>query len=201
MPTIFTIGHSTHPLHRFIALLQQHKIAALADVRSKPYSRTNPQFNRADLKKALNEVGILYVFLGKELGARSEDPACYEQGKVQYGRIALTEQFRYGIGRLHEGMNKFRLTLMCAEKEPLECHRTVLVARHLAERGVDVHHIHADGRLESQAELSERLMRELSLPDSDLFRSHEDMLKHAFKIQEDRIAYAVPASTARSAAG
>lgn len=201
MPTIFTIGHSTHPLHRFIALLQQHRITALADVRSKPYSRTNPQFNREDLKKALKDMGIAYVFLGKELGARSEDPACYEEGKVQFDRLASTEQFRYGVGRVQEGMHKFRLTLMCAEKEPLECHRTVLVARHLDELGIDVQHIHADGRLESQAELSERLMRELALPESDMFRSHEEMLKDAYKMQEDRIAYVAPASLARSAAG
>ncbi len=205
MQTIFTVGHSTHPLNRFIALLQEHNITALGDVRSKPYSRANPQFNREDLKKALKEVGIVYVFLGKELGARSKDPTCYEHGKVQYDRLALTKQFRSGVGRVQEGMTKFRLALMCAEKEPLECHRTVLVARHLAELGIDVQHIHADGHLESQAELNDRLMRELALPESDMFRSHDDILKDAYKIQEDRIAYTMPETApgtpARSAVG
>lgn len=189
---IFTIGHSTHPQERFIAILQQHGITALGDVRSKPYSRTNPQFNREDLKKQLNEVGIAYVFLGKELGARSEDPACYEQGRVQYDRLALTEQFQHGLDRVQEGMKNYRLALMCAEKEPLECHRTVLVARHLASRGISIQHILADGRLESHEAVVNRLMRQLAMPDSDMFRSHDDVVTDAYKIQESRIAYTAP---------
>lgn len=204
--TLFTIGHSTHSLERFIALLKMHDITALCDVRSKPYSRVNPQFNREDLKGELKQSGIAYVFLGKELGARSEDPTCYEEGRVQYDRLAHSEPFRSGLERVQEGMKKFRLTLMCAEKEPLECHRTVLVARYLAALGISIQHIHANGRLESQAELGERLVRELAMPESDMFRTHEDVLKDAFKIQEARIAYttsgtAPAAISSRSAAG
>ena len=86
-------------------------------------------------------------------------------------------------------MNKYRLALMCAEKEPLECHRFVLVARHLAALGIPVQHILADGRLENQADLLERLVRGLGLPESDMFRSHEDVLSDAYRIQESRIAY------------
>jgi uncharacterized protein (DUF488 family) len=187
--TVFTIGHSTHTLERFIALLKLHDITALGDVRSKPYSRTNPQFNREELKKQLRKVDIIYVFLGKELGARSEDPSCYEHGRVQYDRLALTELFRRGLDRVQEGLKRHRLALMCAEKEPLECHRTVLVARHLSALGIRIQHILADGRLESQAHLLERLMRQLALPESDMFRSHEDVLSDAYRIQESRIAY------------
>jgi uncharacterized protein (DUF488 family) len=187
--SVFTIGHSTHSLERFIALLKQHDITALGDVRSRPYSRVTPQFNREDLKKELRRVGVAYVFLGKELGARSEDPSCYEGGRVQYDRLAQTEMFRQGIDRVREGMNKYRLALMCAEKEPLECHRTVLVARHLDALGIPVLHILADGRLECHAESLNRLMRQLALPESDLFRSHEDVIMDAYKIQESRIAY------------
>jgi uncharacterized protein (DUF488 family) len=194
--TVFTIGHSTHTLERFLALLRLHDITALADVRSKPYSPRNPQFDREGLKKQLLEAGIAYVFLGKELGARSEDPSCYEHGRVQYGRLALTELFRQGIDRVQEGMNKYRLALMCAEKEPLECHRTVLVARHLAALGIPVQHILADGRLEDQADLLDRLMRQLGLPESDLFRSHEDVISDAYRIQESRIAYTAEAEPA-----
>jgi uncharacterized protein (DUF488 family) len=201
MPTIVTIGHSTHSLSRFVELLKQHDITALGDVRSKPYSRINPQFNREDLKQALKEAGIAYVFLGKELGARSEDPSCCEQGKVRYDRIALTEQFRVGVERVKEGATKFRLALMCAEKDPLECHRTVLVARRLAELGMDVQHVHADGRLESQPEVNERLMRELGLPECDLFRTREDVLKDAYEIQAERIAYTAPEAADGAPAG
>lgn len=187
--TVFTIGHSTHSLESFIALLKLHDINALGDVRSRPYSRISPQFNRESLKKQLHNVGVAYVFLGDELGARSQDPSCYERGRVQYDRLALTELFRRGLDRVQKGMRKHRLALMCAEKEPLECHRSVLVARHLTLRGLAVQHILADGKLESHAELLDRLMRQLALPESDLFRSHEDVLSDAYRIQESHIAY------------
>ncbi len=204
--TIFTIGHSTHPQERFIALLRQHRITALCDVRSKPYSRFNPQFNREELKEFLRECGIKYVFLGKELGARSEDPACYENGKVLYDRLARTDLFRLGLERVQKGMKDYRIALMCAEKEPIECHRAILVARHLADLGLDVQHIHADGRLESHADALSRLVRILNLPEHDMFQSREELLAEAYRRQEGRIAYdsgeAVPAdASASSAAG
>jgi uncharacterized protein (DUF488 family) len=86
-------------------------------------------------------------------------------------------------------MEAFRLALMCAEKEPLECHRTVLVARSLELRGVPVQHIHADGRLETHCDLLNRLIRQLSLPECDMFRTHEDVVLDAYRMQESRIAH------------
>src|SRR5262249_62321000 len=117
---VYTIGHSTHDPERFIELLRAHGITAIGDVRSNPYSRMNPQYNRETLKTILAAADITYVFLGRELGARSQDPACYERGKVQYDRLARTELFRAGLDRVRDGMERFRLALMCAEKEPLE---------------------------------------------------------------------------------
>jgi uncharacterized protein (DUF488 family) len=197
---VFTIGHSTHSQERFIALLHQHGITALCDVRSKPYSRVNPQFNREELKRSLRASGIAYVFLGKELGARSEDPACCEQGKVRYDCLAHTDLFRHGLERVQEGMKKYRVALMCAEKEPLECHRTILVARHLAALGLDVRHIHADGRVESHPDALSRLARMLNLPEHDMFHSRDELLADAYRRQEEHIAYesspAVPADAA-----
>ena len=202
---VFTIGHSTQPAERFIALLKQHGVTAVADVRSKPYSRMNPQFNREDLREALSEADVAYVFLGTELGARSEDRACYHDGKVQYGLLAQTEAFRQGIGRVQEGARNFRIALMCAEKEPLECHRTILVARHLEILGLDVRHILGDGRLESHTDAMNRLVRQLHLPEGDMFSSREDVVAEAYRLQEERVAYTLgadaPAGTVRSAAG
>ena len=195
--TVFTIGHSTHPQERFIGLLAQHGITALCDVRSKPYSRMNPQFNREELKAALKTHGIAYVFLGKELGARSEDPSCYENGKAQYDRLAHTELFQQGLRRVQEGMKKYCIVLMCAEKEPLECHRTILVARHLATHNLDIQHILATGKLESHADALRRLSRLVGLPEEDMFRSPEDIQADAYRRQENRIAYdSKPAATA-----
>jgi uncharacterized protein (DUF488 family) len=187
--TLFTIGHSTHTQEYFIGLLTQHGITALCDVRSKPYSRVNPQFNREELKQSLAACGITYVFLGKELGARSEDPACYENGRVQYDRLARTDLFRQGLDRVQKGMQEYRLVLMCAEKEPLECHRTILVARRLDALGLDVQHIHANGELESHNDAVSRLARMLNLPEDDMFHSREELLAEAYERQGERIAF------------
>jgi len=186
---VFTIGHSTHPLDRFIALLKRHSITALCDIRSIPYSRMNPQFNRENLKKSLRENDIVYIFLGKELGAQSKDASCYEQGKVQYDRLAQTDLFRKGIERVREGMKGYRIALMCAEKDPLECHRTILVSRYLEAFNTTVEHILGDGSLESQKKALSRLLAQLRLPEQDLFRSQEDIIKEAYRIQGERIAY------------
>lgn len=186
---VFTVGHSTHTLEVFIGLLRQHEITALADVRSSPYSRYNPQFNRETLAKALQTQGIKYVFLGHELGARSDDPTCYENGRVQFDRLAKTELFRSGIDRVIRGANDHQVALMCAEKEPLECHRTILVSRALDELGVPVKHILADGRLEMHESTMGRLLDLVGLPQQDLFLSREELVAKALAQQEERVAY------------
>lgn len=186
---VFTVGHSTHSLGALVALLRQHCVTVLADVRSAPYSRFNPQFNRETLKQKLLDHGIKYVFLGRELGARSDDRSCYENGRVQYARLAHTDLFHNGIARVIRGAGKYCVVLMCAEKEPLECHRTLLVARALAERGVVVKHILGNGRLESHEAAMERLLDLVGLPRQDLFRSKEELLAEALVRQEERVAY------------
>ena len=189
MHPVLTIGHSTHSLEAFAALLRQHGVTALADVRSAPYSRFNPQFNREAIEQSLAAHGIKYVFMGRELGARSEDRSCYENGRVQYARLARTDLFRGGIERVVRGANEHRIALMCAEKEPLECHRTLLVARALADLGINVQHILADGRLESHEAAMERLLDVAGLPHQDLFRSRDVLIAEALLRQEQQVAY------------
>ena len=186
---VFTIGHSTHPLEQFIALLKQHGITALCDVRSRPYSRFNPQFNRENLQQSLRDCGIAYVYLGEELGARSEDASCYDHGKVQYDRLAQTDLFRKGLDRVRKGISDYHLALMCAEKDPMECHRAILIARHLEALEISVQHILADGSLESHEKILSRLLRQLRLPEQDMFRSREAVIEEAYKRQGERIAY------------
>jgi uncharacterized protein (DUF488 family) len=198
---VFTIGHSTHALNYFVSLLLQRNITAVCDVRSTPYSRMNPQFNREDLDKALQQSDITYRFFGKELGARSDDPTCYENGRVQYSRLAETGIFQLGIKRVLRGMKEgHRIALMCAEKEPLGCHRTILVARHLATIGVNIQHIQADGTLESHTEAIDRLARMHNLPEQELFRSREELRELACQLQEERIAFRKPTNDATQAA-
>lgn len=198
--TVYTIGHSTHPLETFLGLLKQHSVSAVADVRSSPFSRFNAQFNKDALERSLKANGIKYVFLGRELGARSEDPACYENGRVQYARIAKTALFDSGLTRVMRGAQAHRIALMCAEKEPLDCHRTLLVARALVERGVPVTHIWANGQTESHGDAMLRLLDVVGLPREDLFRTQEELLAQALRSQEDRVAY-VDEKLAAEAAG
>jgi uncharacterized protein (DUF488 family) len=197
--TVLTIGHSTHSVEAFIALLRQHSVQAVADVRSRPFSRFNPQFDRGALESSLRSVGMKYAFLGRELGARSDDPGCYVDGKVQYARLADTPAFKDGLRRVRDGAKRFRLALMCAEKEPLECHRTVLVARALVAEGVAVAHILADSRLEAHDATMTRLLDMVGLPQSDLFRSREELVREALERQEERIAYVETAMKADAA--
>jgi len=186
---ILTVGHSTHDLDHFLQLVTDQDVTAIADVRSVPASRFTPQFNRDALKRSLKKVGVKYVFLGKELGARSDDPNCYVNGQVQYGRLAQAPAFAEGIERLRKGMGSERIALMCAEQEPLECHRTVLVARVLSELGVRIVHIHGDGRLESHPDAMRRLMSIFGLDQDDLFHTRDELLGEALSRQEQRIAY------------
>lgn len=189
MDSLYTVGHSTHPIDKFIALLKQHGILALADVRSHPFSRHFPQFSKASLKQSLQDAGIAYVFLGKELGARSENPACYRDGKAQYELLAKEPQFEEGLTRLRKGMEQYSIALMCAEKDPLECHRAMLVARKMHEAGTPVLHILADGGLEPHIELEARMLAGLKMSDVDMFSSKEEILLSAYKSHGEKIAY------------
>lgn len=186
---LLTIGHSAHPIDKFVDLLLRHRVNAVGDVRSTPFSRMSPQFNRDQLQEVLQARGIAYVFLGKELGARSQDQTCYVDGRVQYDRLAGTDLFRAGLSRVREGMKKYRLALMCAERDALQCHRAILVGRYLDDAGVPIQHIGEDGTLESHPALLRRLIRHLGLPEHDLFRSGDQMVADAYRIQGERIAY------------
>lgn len=186
---VFTIGHSTHSIEKFIELLSTHGIQVVADVRSSPFSKFNPQFNRENLQISLKASGIRYVFLGKELGARSEDPACYVADKVQYDRLAKTPLFQSGLDRVIEGANNYRIALMCAEKDPLDCHRTILVARELLKRGLAITHILEDDSLENHTDSISRLVTTLGMSLDDMFISRDEIIEQAYSRQANRIAY------------
>lgn len=186
---VYTIGHSNHEFSKLLALLQQHGVTAVGDVRSAPYSRRWPQFSREPLEKALREAGVAYVYLGKELGARSDDPSCYENGTVKYDRIAKTELFQSGLDRVERGLETHKLALLCAEKEPLNCHRTILVSRHVEGRGITVHHILEDGSVEPHVETVSRLLMQLNQPERDLFRTRDEIVAQAYESWANKIAY------------
>lgn len=188
---IYTIGHSNHPIESFVAMLQKHGITAIADVRSAPYSKYNPQFNKDKISASLQQTGISYVFLGKELGARPDDPGCYHNGKVLYGKIAEGQNFKKGIQRLVEGSEKYRIAIMCSEKDPIDCHRTVLVCRHLKGVMDDILHILADGEAINHKDIERRLIEETnSKPDLiDGEVGYDLQVNKAYQRREQDIAY------------
>ena len=187
--TVLTVGHSNHSIEKLLSLLEANGVTAIGDVRSSPYSRYISHFNREPLQQTLKDHRIAYVFLGVELGARSKDPACYERGKVQYSRLAETDLFQAGLRRVVQGAASHRLALLCAEKEPLDCHRTILVARELEKQGLRVSHIHSDGHLEPHGDAIKRLFKTLDLPETDLFRTPKDLVAQAYALQAERIAH------------
>ncbi|HOD97383.1 MAG TPA: DUF488 domain-containing protein [Syntrophales bacterium] len=194
MPEIWTIGHSNHSVEHFLHLLSMHGITAVADVRSTPYSIAASQFNREAIKEVLHKERIYYVHLGEELGPRSPDPACYENGKVVYGLLAATAVFAQGIERLRKGMERYRVAMMSAEKDPIACHRMVLICRHLsmhADDGLAIRHILEDGAIEDNAASERRLMQDLKIAEFDLFNSREEQIAKAYALQSQRIAYAL----------
>ena len=187
--TILTVGHSNHDIATFLELLARHDVTAVADVRSVPASRFTPQFNRRAVETSLRDAGIAYVFLGDELGARTDDASCYVDGRVHYDLLARTESFALGIERVLKGAESERIAIMCTEQDPLDCHRTVLISRELEGRGAHVSHILADGQKESHEEAMGRLMARFGMEEAGLFMSAAERLEHALTQQELRIAY------------
>jgi len=198
MPTgLLTIGHSNHQLDHFIELLKRNHVNSIADVRSHPYSRFSPHFGRESLQPALRLHGIQYVFLGRELGARREERECYVDGQARYDLIAQSGLFRQGIDRVIRRSASFRVALMCSEKDPITCHRMILVARELQRASVDVSHIREDGAVESQQDCEVRLLKSLRLSSGDLLSSREQMVEFAYDQQGLRIAWTEDAAGGR----
>ena len=151
---IYTIGHSNHPIEKFLSLLTQHSIRIVVDARSFPYSKYVPHFDRELLSSSLESHGIRYIYMGDELGGRPPETEYYDaEGRVLYFRVAASDRFKGGISRLLKGSGEFRIAVLCSEEDPNTCHRRLLIARVLTENGVSVQHIRGTGTLQSEAEL------------------------------------------------
>jgi uncharacterized protein (DUF488 family) len=190
MPTIFTIGHSNHSLENFLALLTKHNIATLADVRSSPYGRLE-HFNREIIAAQLKAARIEYIFMGRELGARREEQECYENGMAVYEKIAGLPAFQEGLSQLHRLAGAAPLAIMCAEKEPLDCHRTILICRQLRNSGLQIMHILADGGLEDHARTEKRLVKKMGI-ERTLFEpdlTEEEIIRRAYDERGQETAF------------
>ncbi len=188
MTAIHTIGHSNHDIDAFISLLRLHGVNAIADVRSHPSSRRFPQFDKKALQASLELAGIRYVFLGDGLGARPRDPSCYTKGRADFDKIRASDAFAEALARLRTGAQEFRICLMCAERDPTDCHRTWLVAQTLHDGGATIDHILADGAIESH----DTLLRRVAGADfctGSLFGDDAEVLMAAARREGERVAY------------
>jgi uncharacterized protein (DUF488 family) len=191
---VLTVGHSSHDLPRLLELLKGAGAKAVADVRSSPFSRRHPQFNRPELEQGLRAAGLVYVFLGDLLGGRPREPEVYDkERRVDYRLVRATDFFRRGLERVERGVAKYRVVLLCAEEDPLDCHRGLMIAPALKERGIIPEHLRGDGTVETMTAFEERLLKATNQltplfpnqdQEADLERAYVEMArKKAFRLR------------------
>jgi len=182
MPGLWTIGHSNHPIGRLVDLLRRHGIQALADVRTMPASRFNPQFNRAPFAQALSDAGIAYLFLGAELGGKRAD-------RPDFAAAMRDPPFQAGLARLRAECAQRPTAIACAERDPLDCHRFHLVCRALRAEALPITHILADGAAETQGATEARLLERAGRPDLPLLAAIDqgDAMTEAYDAQWRRM--------------
>ena len=186
---LFTIGHSNIAAERFVGMLRGAGVNAIADVRSTPLSRFFPWFSTKNLGERLQAEGMLYAPVGDTLGGRPRDPALYCDGVADYEAMAKRPEFHAGLDRLLSLVDRHRVCLMCAEREPLDCHRCLLVARALAERGMGVGHILHDGTVMPHTAIEQQLLAGYGGGD-DLFSTGQgDRLAAAYRRRARTVAY------------
>lgn len=196
---LYSIGHSNQSLEDFLGLLRMYGINCVVDVRSVPASKYSPQFNQENLKWFLKSHGVHYLFFGEEFGARRFDCIDEENGQVDFERAIATPNFKQGVARLTNGLEKgFRIALMCSEADPLECHRFSLVSRYFYDQGLDVQHIMKDGKLASHDILEKEMIegylhsRKHHLPEVDLLfgtYTKEEQRIDAYRLKNKEIGY------------
>ena len=197
---VLTIGHSTLSYERFFALLRQACVTAVADVRTAPFSRHFPHFNRDTLRNELRQDNVAYVFLGEELGGRPNSERFYCDGVADYEKMAETADFLRGLERVIEGAKKYRIAMMCSEHDPLDCHRCLLVGRALRERGIIVRHILGSGKIVDHQEIEDKLMQMSGKSDIDLFEPPARRLAAAYRDRSMKVAFSKRQDNARKPA-
>jgi uncharacterized protein (DUF488 family) len=193
---LFTIGHSNLELEDYLKLLAIHDIHLVCDVRSSPRSSRFPQFSREPFEECIRNAGLKYRFMGDTLGGRPEDPKVYfADGRVNYELRRKARDLQSEIERVLEFSETCKLVLMCAEEDPLQCHRFLMICPELVVRGAAPRHIRKGGKLESQADAEDRLLKLHNLDafaSGSLFVSERDeALKDALRRQAKDFAFQV----------
>lgn len=200
---IYTVGHSTMTVDDFIKLIKIYSIDCIVDVRSTPYSQYASQFNEAEIRYALQQEGIAYIYMGKEFGARRDDATLYdEDGRLNFEKTAASQSFKAGIERIMQGIEKgYTIALMCTEKDPMDCHRCILVGREINNlENCCVENVLSDGSLLKQTQVEEKLLEtyhanrdQLTITEllSGEQKSEEEYLNDAYRKRAKEIAYQI----------
>ncbi len=193
---LFTLGHSNLEFDQFVGLLSNLQVQLLADVRSSPHSGRFPQFSQPVLQKMLEEGGISYLFLGEELGGRPDDLDAYRRdGVVDYRARRKSYAFGAGLERLLAELERRRIALMCAEEDPLECHRFLMICPELVRKGIRPLHVRGDGRIETQEAAENRLLEThgfAGIANHTLFpQKRDDALEQAYELQAQKVAFRI----------
>ncbi len=194
--TLFTVGHSNLEIDQFVGLLANLQVELLADVRTAPHSGRFPQFSQPVLQKRLEAEGIGYLFFGEELGGRPDDPNAYRRdGVVDYRARRKSYAFCAGLERLLQGLEKHSVALMCAEEDPLECHRFLMICPELVRMGIRPRHVRRGGGIETQEAAENRLLeahRFAGIANQTLFpQERDDALEQAYQLQAQKVAFRV----------
>lgn len=199
MPKLYTIGHSVHSINQFIGLLKKHAIDCVIDVRSTPYSKFTPQYNINEIKTILRNNKMFYIFMGEEFGARRSEKSLYDyNGLLDFERVIKCNLFQLGVERVKNGLDKgYNIALMCTEKDPIDCHRSILVGRAFNDENFDVLNIHEDGSTETQSELKERLLdfyfpnrNQTSIFDVlEVEKDKKELIQESYRLRNKDIAY------------
>ncbi|SNS97977.1 Protein of unknown function, DUF488 [Anaerovirgula multivorans] len=198
---IFTIGHSNYSIDRLLDMLKLYNINCIVDIRGTPYSKYNVQYNKETISQILTDNGYIYIYMGKEFAVQRVDKSLYTgEGYADFEKVIYDKDFLKGIERLKVGCNKgFRIALMGAKQDPMNCHRCILLGRELREQGFNVKHILDDYTLASQKEMEKRLLKKYygegnqvtfdSYMGTD--SSEEDLIRECYRKRNKEIGYRV----------
>lgn len=195
--TLFSIGHSQHEISYFVNMLKTHDINYVLDVRSVPYSKYAINYNREHIKKILNEHDIEYAFMGDFFGARPKNLSLYQpNGYLNFERVENSQAFKIGFQNVKKGIDQgYRIAFMCTEKDPIDCHRAILVSYAFYKSGYSINHIMSDNTIQTQEDINKRLL-DMHFPDRNQLSffetdhvSDEQYLKEAYRKQNQKIGY------------
>ncbi|MCI8399352.1 MAG: DUF488 domain-containing protein [Oscillibacter sp.] len=192
---IYTIGYAGFGIDAFLAALHQHRVKVLVDVRSSPFSGFHQDYNKPQLEQTLRSQGIYYRNYAREFGARQTERSYYPKGYLDFELWAESPEFREGVRKIEDSMEQgYTFALMCAEIEPIDCHRTILVARAFSDHGYDVQHIRPRKPLLPHKDLEAQLL-DLYFPDRDQIvlgqpvQDEKELLKEAYRLRNEKIGY------------